>query len=519
MNDTFESKTAVMDRQTPPRRRAGLAPPLFLASVRGRIVFGFALLVVILVAVVTGSAWLQRQHERQLGDMERRAATVSLLRDAEKDGAIAFATVQAYVLSGNETLLPDIRANRDASFAAAADAVAREDARGHEEPAAAINQLLAEPASLSEGWDGSIALRKAGDTQGAVAAITSTMPALRQLGERVDEIIAAENQEVAALRARADTTGRLAFWLLVVSGAAGVVLGVAASLFIARSILRPLSRLESAALAVAGGDLKARARPGGPRELASPGATLNRMTEALLDASKRRQLEAALQRSEQHFRSLIENSLDIIIGTGPDGAMRYLSPSVRRTLGYDPEELVGKNPSDLVHPDDLPAVMAAVAENLRSTEPGPLMEIRLRHRNGSWRAVEAIGRGFLDDSGAVGIVVNARDITQRKQAEEALKEAEAKYRTLVEQLPAITYIDVVDEASPAGFTPVYFSPQIETMLGYSPEEFNARAELWSEVLHPEDRERAPATDAHHYAAGEPSSHEYRLIARDGRAVR
>src|SRR3990172_9155836 len=224
MNDTFGSKTALMDRQTPPRRRAGLAPPFFLASVRGRIVFGFALLVLILVTVVAASAWLQRQHQRHLGDMESRAATVSLLRDSEREGAIAFATVQAYILSGNETLLPDIRAGWDASFAKAADALAREDARGHEEQAAAINQLLAETASLSEGWDRSVALRKAGDVQGAVAAITSTMPALRQLGERVDEIIATENQEVVALRAGADTTGRLAFWLLVISGAEGAVI-------------------------------------------------------------------------------------------------------------------------------------------------------------------------------------------------------------------------------------------------------------------------------------------------------
>jgi diguanylate cyclase (GGDEF)-like protein/PAS domain S-box-containing protein len=232
----------------------------------------------------------------------------------------------------------------------------------------------------------------------------------------------------------------------------------------------------------------------------------------------RARAEKALRKSEQQFRSLIENALDIIMGIGPDGALRYVSPSVQRTLGYKPEELVGKNPSDLVHPDDLPTVMAAVAENLRSTEPGPLIEIRLRHRDGSWRAVEAIGRSFLDESGALGIVVNARDITQRKRAEEALRETEAKYHTLVEQIPAITYIDVVDEASPAGFTPVYFSPQIETMLGYPSQEFMACPDRWADMIHPDDRERALAEDALHYATGEPSSHEYRLIARDGRVI-
>ena len=219
----------------------------------------------------------------------------------------------------------------------------------------------------------------------------------------------------------------------------------------------------------------------------------------------------ALRGSEKHFRSLIENALDIIIGAGPDGTMRYISPSVRRTLGYEPEELVGKNPSELVHPDDLPAILAAIASSMQSLEPGPLLEIRLRHRDGSWRVAEAIGRSFLDESGAVSTVVTLRDVSERK-------EAEAKYRTLVEQLPAITYIDVVDEASPAGYTPIYFSPQIETMLGYSPEQFNARAELWSEMVHPEDRERALAEDAHHYATGEPMSHEYRLVARGGRVV-
>src|SRR3990172_944333 len=163
----------------------------------------------------------------------------------------------------------------------------------------------------------------------------------------------------------------------------------------------------------------------------------------------RARAEKAIRKSEQQFRSLIENALDIIMGVGPDGAVRYVSPSVQRTLGYEPEELVGKNASELVHPDDLPAVMAAMTENLRSLEPGPLLEARLRHRDGSWRIVEGIGGAFSAESGAMSIVVTLRDITARKQAEEALREAEAKYRTLVEQLPAITYIDVVDEANPA----------------------------------------------------------------------
>jgi len=424
-----------MDRQTPPRRRTGLTPPFFLASVRGRIVFGFALLVVILVAVVAGSAWLAREHGAKLARMQSVATTMSLLEGAKGNGTTSFALLQLYLASGDESLVQQFHASRDAALKAANEATVRENSLGHDPEVASLSQLAAASASLTDSWEQTIALRRAGDIPGAAALMTSTLPAASGIGEALDDVMEVERQELSAIRNEADTTGRLAFWLLVISGAAGAALALSVSILIARSILRPLAALESAAQAVAGGDLNARTRPGGPRELARLSATLNRMTEALLDASKRRELEAALRRSEQQFRSLIENALDIIMGIGPDGALRYMSPSVQRTLGHKPEDLVGTNITDLLHPDDLPAVMAAMAESLRSPEPGPLLEARLRHRDGSWRAVEGIGRSFLDESGAFGIVVTLRDITERKRAEEALRESEERFRALLESAP------------------------------------------------------------------------------------
>ncbi|HLB26770.1 MAG TPA: PAS domain S-box protein, partial [Dehalococcoidia bacterium] len=410
-------------------------PPFFLASVRGRIVFGFALLVLILVAVVAGATWLAREHRVKLARMQDVATTMSLLEDAKGSGTTSFALLQLYLASGDESLVPEFQASRDAAIKAAAEATTKENAIGHDPEVASLSQLAAVGASLTESWEQTIAFRRAGDVPGAAALMTSTLPAATGIGEALDNVTEVERQELSAMRSEADTTGRLAFWLLVISGAIGATLALSVSILIARSILRPLAALESAARAVAGGDLNARARPGGPRELARLGTTLNRMTEALLDASKRRELEAALRRSEQQFRSLIENALDIIMGIGSDGALRYVSPSVQQILGHRPQELVGKNPSELVHPDDLPAVMAAVAQNLRSLEPGPRLEARLRHRDGSWRAVEGIGRSFLDESGTVGIVVSLRDITARKQAEEAIREAEERWRSLVENAP------------------------------------------------------------------------------------
>ena len=105
-------------------------------------------------------------------------------------------------------------------------------------------------------------------------------------------------------------------------------------------------------------------------------------------------------------------------------------------------------------------------------------------------------------------------LANRKRVEEALREAEAKYRTLVEQVPAAIYMDALDEVS----SPIYFSPQVEAMLGYSPEEWRADPELWVKLLHPDDRQRILAENTRTNATGEPFKVEYRLIARDGRTV-
>lgn len=102
----------------------------------------------------------------------------------------------------------------------------------------------------------------------------------------------------------------------------------------------------------------------------------------------------------------------------------------------------------------------------------------------------------------------------RNRAGEELREAENRYRTLVEQIPAVTYIDALDDISSA----IYMSPQCEEMLGYTPEEWLDDPELWVKMLHPEDREPTLAENARATASGEPFKMEYRLISKDGSVV-
>ena len=223
-----------------------------------------------------------------------------------------------------------------------------------------------------------------------------------------------------------------------------------------------------------------------------------------VDITQHKRAEEALRRNEEHFRSLIEDGSDVIVELDNTGAIRYVSPSVRRVFDYDPEELMGLTVFDFVHPHDLPAVL----QSFRRTVYGPNLDIsieyRVRRKDGSWRTVESMSRPLADGS---AIVVNCRDISERKQAEEALRDSEAKFRALAETSSAI--ISIIQ-----GEKMVYVNPATEAIGGYTQEELLARP-FW-ETLHPdwqeETRQRALARQR-----GEdvPTRAETKIITKSG----
>jgi PAS domain S-box-containing protein len=172
---------------------------------------------------------------------------------------------------------------------------------------------------------------------------------------------------------------------------------------------------------------------------------------------------------DRWLRSVVHNSSEIVTIVDPDGTLRYVSPAFERVLGYDSEEAIGTmNVLDHIHPDDLPHVLEetekALSEGGIATNK---VEYRFRHKDGSWRWMESVGNYLVDDPAVGGVVVISRDVTERKEAEDKLREAEERYRTLVEHIPAVTFIDRIDEVNSA----VYISPQVEEMLGYTPEKW------------------------------------------------
>ena len=134
-------------------------------------------------------------------------------------------------------------------------------------------------------------------------------------------------------------------------------------------------------------------------------------------ACERARAVEALERREEHYRSLTENSLDLVSILDIDGTIRYASPSHERILGYAVEELVGKNAFGFLHPDDVARVRAAVRQ---STGSSGAIEYRFRHQDGSYRTLESFGRDLSHLAGVGGVVVNSRDVTERKRLEEQL---------------------------------------------------------------------------------------------------
>jgi two-component system cell cycle sensor histidine kinase/response regulator CckA len=155
------------------------------------------------------------------------------------------------------------------------------------------------------------------------------------------------------------------------------------------------------------------------------GAELESANALLLtEIDQRQRAEQEVARTAKHFQSLIENGLDIITVLSSEGTIQYESPSVERVLGYRPAELIGVNAFDLVHPADLAATSEVFRNAVQDPGRNDSAEFRFRHKDGSWRILEVVGMSVATDEGSVNVIVNSRDITDRKRLEDDLIRAQ-----------------------------------------------------------------------------------------------
>jgi diguanylate cyclase (GGDEF)-like protein/PAS domain S-box-containing protein len=228
------------------------------------------------------------------------------------------------------------------------------------------------------------------------------------------------------------------------------------------------------------------------------------------DTTDRRRAEDALRESEARFRLLAEHVHDLIALVDAEGKFLYASPSHTDVLGWRPAELEGTRAFDLIHPDDLPVQQAAFRTRLETGRATSVVQ-RLRRKEGGWAWIESVGASIPGADGRPSIVVvTGRDVGERRRAEKLLREAEEKYRTLVEGSLAGVYI-IQDGVF------AYANPKFAEIFGCRPEELIGAPAV--ELSVPDDRSRVAETLERRLGAEAESLHySFRGRRRDGTEI-
>ena len=232
-----------------------------------------------------------------------------------------------------------------------------------------------------------------------------------------------------------------------------------------------------------------------------------------IDITEKKKFQDALRENEEKLQLFIDYSPVILAMFDLD--MCYIAASQRwlKTYNITDKDFIGRS-----HYDLFPEIPEQWKEAHRRGLAGEIVtadDDKFISEDGSiqWGRWEVHPWHTADDN-IGGIIIFVEDITPQKQALEKIQESEAKFRTIVEQTPAITYIAALDDHS----TTLYISPQIEEIIGFSPQEHKEDYDIWYEQLHPEDRERVLATIKKSHQTGNRNICEYRMFRKDGKVV-
>jgi PAS domain S-box-containing protein len=229
------------------------------------------------------------------------------------------------------------------------------------------------------------------------------------------------------------------------------------------------------------------------------------------DITEQKKIKEVLMQQERYYRALIENSYDVVTVLDGNGMFLYESPSTERTLGFLPMERAAQSAFETIHPDDLGGAQKAFQKALENPGVPVHLEIRVRHKNGHWVHAEIEATNLLQVPAVRGIVLNSRNITERKKAEEALQQKERYFRTLIEK----SY-EAVGILEGNGLVR-YMSPSMVNIFGYTPEERAGKSAF--ELIHPDDMNRAQEVFKKFVQKpGHTQTEQFRLQHKDGHYV-
>jgi PAS domain S-box-containing protein len=233
------------------------------------------------------------------------------------------------------------------------------------------------------------------------------------------------------------------------------------------------------------------------------------------DITERKSAEQALARSEGRLRQIIETEPECVKVLGANGSLLEMNPAGLAMIEADSlEQVRGRSVYRYIAPDHREAFVA-LTEKVLQGGSGTL-EFELVGLKGTRRWLDTHAVPLRDAGGeAAGLLAITRDITERKEAEKGLRDAEFKYRTLVEQIPATIYIQMPHFGGAGAYAVAYMSPQVEKLLGHSAQRFVEDPKFWNSVTHPDDLGRMVVETERTDRTGEPFALEYRMLHKDG----
>jgi PAS domain S-box-containing protein len=182
------------------------------------------------------------------------------------------------------------------------------------------------------------------------------------------------------------------------------------------------------------------------------------------DITENRRAQEALRRSEEYYRAITENASDILFITDERATITYVTPSVERITGYRPDELLGTSTYDLFVPEDLPRALEDYAKALQTRGVAIPNSFRIRDKSGGERIMDGVGINLLDNPAIAGFVMNVRDVTDQRRAEETLRATEERFRLITENLQDTVWLMDMN------LKLAWISPSVEWKQGYTAEE-------------------------------------------------
>jgi diguanylate cyclase (GGDEF)-like protein/PAS domain S-box-containing protein len=474
-------------------------------SARGRATLVGALLTLFLVGVTALTVWRNENYNHQQDKLERASDTAAALEHARAQVYLQTSLLSALAFSQDASLVDQYRQAQAALKQDLIRARAEATARGDATQLALLDDLAVRTAEFEATANLAIPRLLEMEAPAATELTASYLPNVWDEADAMfadlDQLAANGRADLASERAAMDDEADVTFWLIVARSVAAFVLTAGIATVVLLSILRPLASVRLSARAIASGNLNARAKVFGPEEVASLARDFNRMTDAL-----------AVKTEE--YITTTNLTGDIIGKVDAQGKWTLINDAACQFLGKPRERLLGTDALAPMHPDDLQATRDAVREVRASKEPKKGLVNRVVTPMGTrvveWNAYPLFDKQDRD----LGIQITGRDITERQRAEEALRQAEQRYRELFEEAPAMYVICREQSGAPivADCNELFLST-----LGYVRDEIVGRPiadfytlESRAQLLEGSGLQRA--------LGGQSVAEERQLVTKDGRVV-